>query len=144
MARSDGVAMIGGACLAVLGASAPALAAPSPFDGPWSVTLSCPSSADGKALAFSYEFPAEVRDGTLHGERGKPDEPGWFRLDGPIGADGVADLIAEGRTNIPSYALYNVQKGTPYKRSVQARFERDKGEGRWITVRTCTFSFVKR
>lgn len=144
MANHASAAMTFAALAAALGAAAPALAAPSPFDGAWKVTLSCPASEDGKALGYAYEFLADVADGDLHGERGKPDEPGWLRLEGPIAADGSANLTAEGLTNNPNYALYNVRKSTRFKRLVQARFERDKGSGTWTTVRTCTFSFTRR
>ena len=116
----------------------------SAFDGAWDVTLSCPGSADGRALAYSYAFPAQVKNGVLHGERGEARQPGWMQLDGPIGPNGAASLIAEGLTNLPNYALYNVSKGTPYKHPVQAQFGKDNGSGSWITVRTCNFAFVKR
>jgi hypothetical protein len=114
-----------------------------PFDGAWRVTLSCPASADGQALAYSYEFSAQVRDGVLHGERGAAGEPGWLQLDGPIAADGAASLVAEGLTNIPNYALYNVRRGTHFKRAVAAHFDRGRGTGSWTTIRTCTFTFEK-
>jgi hypothetical protein len=120
-----------------------AAAAASPFDGAWSVSLSCPRSADGRAFAYSYQFSAQVKDGVLHGERGTAGEPGWLSLDGPIAADGSAALVAEGLTNIPSYALYNVHKGTPYKHAVQAQFQAAHGTGSWTTIRTCTFDFER-
>jgi hypothetical protein len=129
------------AALALAAVARAATAAPSPFDGRWNVVLSCPATTDGRAMAYSYQFPAEVKDGVLHGERGTAGEPGWLQLDGPIAADGSADLVAEGRTNIPGYALYNVQKGTPYKHAVKAQFQAAHGTGSWTTVRTCTFAF---
>jgi hypothetical protein len=133
--------------LAVAAAAAFAQAAqadPSPFDGDWDVQLSCPPTQDGRAMAFSFEFAAKVKDGVLHGERGDAGQPGWMQLDGPINPDGTAALIAEGLTNLPSYALYGVQKGTHYKHPVQAKFERAHGTGSWTTIRTCTFAFDRR
>ncbi len=131
---------IGGA----IAVSSPAGAAPSPFDGDWNVTLNCPPSPDGRAMAFSYEFRAQVKDGALLGERGDAGQPGWLKLSGPIRQDGSASLTAQGVTNLSAYALYNVAKGTPFKRAVSARFEGAKGAGEWITLRTCTFAFEKR
>jgi hypothetical protein len=119
-------------------------AAPSSFDGAWAVDLTCPATAQGRADGWEYRFTATVKDGVLHGERGARGEPGWLQLDGPIGQGGEADLIAEGLTNIPKYALYNVKKGTPYKHAVQARFETARGTGAWTTIRTCNFTFEKR
>jgi hypothetical protein len=132
---------VGAACL---GCSWSALAGTSSFDGGWRVALSCPASADGRAMAYAYEFAAQVKNGVLHGERGSAGEPGWLQLDGPIAADGSASLVAEGLTNIPNYALYNVKRGTHFKRAVTAHFDGAQGTGSWITIRTCTFTFEKR
>jgi hypothetical protein len=117
---------------------------PSPFDGDWDVTLACPASADGRAMAYSFEFPAQAKNGEMVGERGTPGEPGWLRLTGPIRPDGSAALTAEGMTNIPGYALYAVKRGTHYIHAVTARFDGRHGSGEWITVRTCKFDFTKR
>jgi hypothetical protein len=127
--------------LGLMAAAPPVAAAPSPFDGRWSVMLSCPATTDGKAMAYAYQFAAQVKDGVLHGERGTAGAPGWLQFDGPIAADGSAELVAQGLTNIPSYALYNVSKGTPYKHAVKAQFQAGHGTGSWTTVRTCTFAF---
>jgi hypothetical protein len=121
----------------------PASAGTSLFDGGWRVALSCPASADGRAMAYAYEFSAQVKDGVLHGERGSAGEPGWLQLDGSIAADGSASLVAEGLTNIPDYALYNVTRGTHFKRAVAAHFDGARGTGSWTTIRTCTFTFDK-
>ena len=117
--------------------------APSRFDGAWSVTLSCPASDDGRALAFSFPFDAVVNDSILHGERGARGQPGWMQLDGPIAADGSASLVAEGLTGIPRYALNNVQQGTRYRYAVRAQLEATTGSGSWTTIRTCTFAFAR-
>ena len=108
------------------------------------MSLSCPQSADGRAFAYAYQFSADVKDGVLHGERRDGGRAGVeLSLDGSIAADGSAALIAEGLTNIPSYALYNVHKGTPYKHAVQAQFQAAHGTGSWTTIRTCTFDFAR-
>ena len=93
--------------------------------------LDLPSSADGRAAGFAFEFPARVTDGTLNGERGTSGEPGWMQLDGPIAPNGAANLVAEGLTNVPSYALYKVEKGTHFKHAVQAQFGARHGSGTW-------------
>ena len=72
------------------------------------------------------------------------DQPGWLSLDGPIAPDGRADLLAEGRTNLPAYSLYNAPVGQPFKHAVRASFETRHGTGEWITIRTCTFTFDRR
>jgi hypothetical protein len=114
------------------------------FDGNWDVTLTCPRTADGRALGYSYEFSARAKDGLLQGERGIPGKPGWLSLTGPIKSDGSAALIAEGVTNLPAYALYAVERGTHFKHAVSAQFEATRGSGSWITIRTCTFDFEKQ
>ena len=131
------------AVLASLAFGIPAGAGEAHFDGKWDVTLSCPKSPEG-ALAYSYEFPAEVKDSVLHGERGIPGEPGWLQLDGRIKNDGSAALVAQGITNIPAYALYRLPKGTQYTRAVTAQFEGASGSGSWVTRRICEFRFKKR
>lgn len=130
--------------MTLLGSGPAALAAPSAFDGTWDVALTCPPTAEGRADGWNYQFTATVTDGLLHGERGVRGEPGSLRLDGPIAASGEADLVAEGLTNNPRYALYGVQKGTPYKHPVRARFGATKATGSWTTIRTCTLAFEKR
>ena len=112
------------------------------YDGDWGATLSCPKSADG-AMAFSFEFAAQVKGGVLHGERGTAGEPGWMSLDGAIHADGSAALVAEGLTNLSQYAITHARKGTPYRHDVSAQFSETHGTGSWEALRTCTFTFDK-
>ena len=51
------------------------------FDGGWAVTLETPEYKDPTgvvSLAYTFNFPAEVKDGLLHGEHGtKGSRPGW-------------------------------------------------------------------
>jgi hypothetical protein len=122
--------------------AAPAGASTTRFDGDWNVHLDCPASADGHAEAYAYDFPVKVDGSFLAGEHGTRGQSGWLRLTGLINDDGTASLLAEGLTNLPSYALYNVQQATHYKHLVQATFGDDgHGKGQWITIRTCTFDF---
>jgi hypothetical protein len=88
-------------CLALVFASeftdASPAAAAGPYDGRWGVTLQCPASPDG-AQGFTFEFTADVANGSLHGEHGGAGQPGWLTLDGHIRADGDASLSAKGIT----------------------------------------------
>ena len=43
------------------------------FDGDWTTTVSCAAARD--ALGYSFQFVSVVKDGTLHGVRGKEGEP---------------------------------------------------------------------
>jgi predicted RecA/RadA family phage recombinase len=104
------------------------------FDGNWNVTLVCPTD----------KFPAQVKNGVLHGENGTTGNPGWVALDGSIQADGSATLNAEGITNVPRFSAYQVQTGTPYTYSINAHFDGSRGNGRRIEIRACTLTFVKR
>ncbi len=114
------------------------------FDGKWKVSMNCPTSPQGEAAAFSFDFPAIVKDNVLHGEHGTAGQPGWMQINGTIQSDGDAVLIAEGLTHFPAHALNNVPEGTPYKRAMSAHFESEQGLGSWITTRTCTFTFTKQ
>ena len=63
----------------------PLLAAPSPFDGTWSVTLDCPSNTEKSgALGYSYSFSAQVENGVLAGQHGAENAPGSLKISGPI------------------------------------------------------------
>lgn len=112
------------------------------FDGGWSVTVSCPPAAG--AMGFSYQFPAEVRGGVLHGERLHPDQPGWLVIDGPIGEDGAARFYAKGLVGAAPFAVGQRPKGTPYGYHVDARFERDHGQGKRVEGRPCDLDFTRR
>jgi hypothetical protein len=43
---------------------------------------------------YSFQFPAQVRDGVLRGERLSPGRPGLLMLSGTIRPDGSADISA--------------------------------------------------
>ena len=62
--------------------SAPlAKAASSAFDGTWAVTLYTPEYKDPTgvvARAYTFQFPAQVKDGVLHGEHGTRGQPAWL------------------------------------------------------------------
>jgi len=112
------------------------------FDGIWNVTLICPT--DKTTLGYTYHFAAQVKNGVLHGEHGTTNKPGWVALDGSIQADGTATLNAKGLTNIPIHAAYQVRTGTPYAYTVNAHFDKLRGNGERIELRACILSFIKR
>ncbi len=114
-----------------------------PFDGGWAVTLTCAAAPDG-ALGYVYRFPAEVRESTLRGENGREGSAEWLLLRGPIRADGQASLAAQGLTGAVANNAGRVPTMTPYRYTVQARFEGRSGQGRRVETRACAFDFVKR
>ena len=38
-----------------------------PFDGGWSVPISCAATSDG-TKPYNWQFPATVKNGTIHGQ----------------------------------------------------------------------------
>lgn len=115
------------------------------FDGAWDVTLSCSAvEGSGSAKGYIYRFPAQVKDGVLHGRHGAEGSPGWVALDGAIRPDGAAGLEARGLSGDPDYALGHVAKSTPYAYRVEARFNESRGTGRRMGGRPCDLDFVRR
>lgn len=113
-----------------------------PFDGYWLTTISCPNAAG--ALGYSYQFPAQVKDGVLHGERYSAGQPGWLMLDGRIQPDGNSNIYAKGIVSAPEYAPGQIPKGTDYGYRITARFEGNRGTGSRVEGRPCSFAFVKQ
>jgi hypothetical protein len=123
-----------------------AKAASSAFDGTWAVTLYTPEYKDPTgvvARAYTFQFPAQVKDGVLHGEHGTRGQPAWLELDGKIQADGSATLHANGITGQRDYNLGHIETGKPYKYDVNAHFKGRQGSGRRIGGRIGNFTFVK-
>ncbi len=136
-------------CMAILGACAVSLGygldaqAAGPFDGAWNVTLNCPTAPDN-TLSYTWQFPATVVQGVLHGEHGVKDGGSWLTLDGKIEPDGSSTLMANGLTNAPAYAVGHPQPRTPYTYEVSAHFDAASGSGQRTTTRHCDFVFVKQ
>jgi hypothetical protein len=128
--------------LAGLGGSACGAADMGRFDGKWDVTLACPKGPDG-VQPFTWEFRAEVKDSVLHGEHGTAGQPAWMSLEGSIGDDGVADLLAKKLTGLDDYNLSHAGRGVPWQHPVTARFEAAHGKGHWLGPRTCDFTFER-
>lgn len=131
-----------GACVISLGYALDAQAA-GPFDGTWNVTLNCETAPD-KAFSYTWQFPATVVQGVLHGEHGVKDRGGWLTLDGKIEPDGSSTLTANGLTNSPAYAVGHPDPRTPYTYEVSAHFDAASGSGQRTTTRHCDFVFVKQ
>jgi hypothetical protein len=123
------------------------------FDGTWSVTLKVPDNKDATgvvARGYVFHFPAEVKNGDLHGERGNRGVAGWFEINGKIEPDGTAVLHADGITGAEEYNLFDGTAGTahtrsgkPYKYTVNAHFKGQRGTGKRMMGRIAYADFVK-
>jgi hypothetical protein len=111
------------------------------FDGNWETVLSCENAAG--ALGYSYKFPSIVKDGTLHGEKGKKGKPGFLQLDGKILADGSAKIYADGLVGASEAAVGRRPKGTEYGYHIEAMFTQDSGSGKRVEGRPCSVTFTK-
>ena len=129
--------------LALCGPAA-SLAAPTPFDGVWNVTLRCPPhNDDDEAKGYTHRFPAQVVGGALRGTHGEEGEPGWHLLYGTIAADGSAKLRLDGVVNNPEHAINKAQRGKQYSYRVRAQFTPASGSGERLTGRVCEFRFAR-
>ncbi|MEP7297748.1 MAG: hypothetical protein ABI702_16310 [Burkholderiales bacterium] len=125
-------------------ASAWVQAEPTPFDGAWQVTLTCPPHPDDEdTKGYTHRFPAEVVDGELSATHGTEGEPGWHHLRGRIKPDGSAALRLDGIVNNEKYAINKAQRGKQYTYRVKAQFEPTSGSGQRLTGRVCQFSFAR-
>jgi hypothetical protein len=111
------------------------------FDGNWDTVLSCENAAG--ALGYSYKFPSSVKDGTLHGEKGKKGKPGFLQLDGKILPDGTAKFYADGLVGAAEAAVGRRPKGTEYGYHIEATFTGDSGSGKRVEGRPCSVTFAK-
>lgn len=123
------------------GSSACAEEAQGHFDGTWDAILSCPNS--NGALGYSFEFPAIVKHGVLHAEKGNKGEPGWLQIDGSIDADGSANLYASGLVGAAPYAVGQRPAGTQYGYHIDSKFTDTTGAGHRVEGRPCTVTFKK-
>jgi hypothetical protein len=112
-----------------------------PFDGIWQTTLSCVNASG--ALGYSFKFPSSIKEGVLHGQKGTPHEAGWLSIDGPVTADGAADLYVEGLVGASAMAVGQRPAGAQYGYHVAARFSVQRGEGRRVEGRPCTVVFER-
>lgn len=114
-----------------------------PFDGTWSVIITCAASQDG-AAGYTLRFMAGVKGGLLHGETGVRGQAGSLSLDGQIQPDGTALLSARGMTGNPDYTIGRLAPATPYSYRLQSRFDGAHGTGARLEVRRCDAVFSKQ
>lgn len=111
------------------------------FDGDWTTTVSCAAARD--ALGYSFQFVSVVKDGVLHGVRGKEGEPSSLRIDGTITADGEGQLYVKGRTGSKEYVPgRDTPRGTEYGYDVIGHFDAHTGTGTRVEGRPCSLKFV--
>jgi hypothetical protein len=113
------------------------------FDGTWGVFIDCPKHTDG-AIAYAYQFPAQVKDGIFHGEYGTKGKAPFVSFDGEINPEGGVIITAAGLTDDARYSAARIPKGTPYTYHIDARFTGSRGTGKRIEFRACNVTFVKR
>ena len=113
------------------------------FDGNWAVTMACGPTSDG-ARGYSWDFWAQVANGMFRGVYGTEGRPPWLRLEGPIGPNGAAMLIAQGQSNNPDYSVGHVRAGTPLNYRVQAQFSGSRGSGQRLDNRPCDLTCVRQ
>jgi hypothetical protein len=111
------------------------------FDGDWDTILSCPNS--NGALGYSFKFLSTVKNGLLHGEKGRRDEAGWLQLDGKILDDGSADLYVDGLVGAAPYAVGQRPAGSKYGYHVTSKFTGQSGSGTRVEGRPCTVTFSR-
>jgi hypothetical protein len=119
-----------------------AAAADPRFDGVWDTVLSCANS--NGALGYVFDFPATVKDGVLHGEKGVKGQPGWLQLDGKIDDDGSASILATGLVGAAPFAVGQRPAGTAYGYQIRAKFADDSGQGSRVEGRPCSVTFKKK
>ena len=121
-----------------------ARAQPSPFDGTWNVTMTCPPHDDEEdTKGYTHHFPVQVKNGQLRGTHGEEGASGWHLLQGTIKPDGTARLQLDGIVNNPKYAIHRADRGKSYTYRVKARFEGSTGTGQRLTGRVCEFRFAR-
>ncbi|QWG15694.1 caspase family protein [Bradyrhizobium sediminis] len=112
------------------------------FDGEWDVKILCPQT--GNVGAYSKFMIAAVKDSTFHAEELTRGTPGWLAIDGKIGTDGKATLVAKGLTASPAATLGHAKAGSPYGYTVTAQFDGSSGAGKRNENRLCNLSFARR
>jgi len=111
------------------------------FDGTWDTTVSC-TNTEG-ALGYSYQFPSTVKEGVLHGEKGKKGKPGWLVLDGTILPDGTMKLYAKGLVGAQEVAVGHRPAGSPFGYHIEGKFTEKEGNGKRVEGRPCDVTFAK-
>lgn len=123
-----------------------AQAAPTPFDGIWAVVLDCPDTQDrnGPVKGYDYRFNVSITDGTLTGTYGKAGAPASVAYTGTVTDDGTLDIVANGNTGQPEYAVARVARGSQYGYTLRGKLTATGGRAARREVRPCTATFVRR
>ncbi len=125
--------------------SAQGVAAGTPFDGRWSVTLVCPETTDksGPVKGYEYVFAISIHDGGIEGHYGDPGHPASVVYTGRVGDDGTLEIAATGNTGRPEYAVGRVAQGSSYRYTMQGKLEGSRGTALRREVRPCTAAFAR-
>jgi hypothetical protein len=113
------------------------------FDGNWSVLQVCETTSEG-ARGYTWRYDAVVKDGHLLGQRRITGESSSLTLEGRIGADGTASLLARGISGSADHNLHFSPARTPISFRVVARFGATEGTGQRVGERKCAFTFRKQ
>jgi hypothetical protein len=113
-----------------------------PFDGSWNVIVACAVAPDG-AKGYTWQFAAQVRDGSLIGQYNQPGNIPSGTLSGQIQPTGEAHLTMNGLTGEPDYSLSRVRAGSPIHYTATAQFTARAGTGRRDQARSCDLTFSK-
>lgn len=111
------------------------------FDGDWQTILSCPDSHG--ALGYSFKFISLVKNGILHGDKGRRGEPGWLQIDGQIDEHGKASLYADGLIGAADFAVGQRPAGTRYNYHIDALFTATSAEGHRVEGRKCSVVWTR-
>jgi hypothetical protein len=128
--------------MAALGSAATAQAQGGPFDGDWNVVIVCANAPDG-ARGYTWQFPAQVRDGLLSGQFHQPGAIPSGTLSGQIQSNGDAFLKMVGLTGSPEHVLGHLPSGMPFGYTVTAHFAGGSGSGKRNELRSCMLTFSK-
>jgi hypothetical protein len=110
-----------------------------PFDGMWTVEVDCPSVGDVEG--YDWRFPAEVSSGFMSGLYRSATNSAMGHITGRIRPDGGALLTMFGRTGSAQIAIGHERPGTPFRYTVDARFDARGGSGKRNEQRACALTF---
>ena len=119
--------------------------AAAPFDGRWSVALTCPDTTDksGPVKGYEYIFAVSIREGVVKGEYGVPGHPASVFYAGKVSDDGSLEITATGNTGRSEYSVGKVAQGTRYSYTMQGKLAGSSGEATRKEVRPCTAVFAR-
>ena len=112
-----------------------------PFDGGWSVAISCAATSDG-AKPYNWKFPATVKNGLIHGQYNAVGETPSGTLTGHITDSGDGSLQMVGIAGDSDYTVGRIG-GVHFRYSVKAHFNGGSGSGERQERRSCNLSFSR-